>query len=944
MKKFSCLFLSMALLICFFPLGVFSFEEKSVGNYALGAKYVYDSDVSFSLICGDENAELLTDGVVSYKEKLGETVEFTGTGSIVSLIIDLGEIKTDINKIAIRGVNNSSEHNAGNRGFSKDKTKFYFSEDEISFNRNRNFTMTAERKDESYFYDYIFTFDESVSARCVKIMMYSPVYILSLSEIEIWEKNYYEDASGTASEEESEAVSEESEAVSEESEPVSEESEAVSEESEDVSEEVTEEIIDEFFAPTYRVNYALGAEYVYESENNFLSIYADTEKLLLTDGKISYKQQSGETVAFTGSGSIVSLIIDLGIVRDDVESVFFGGVINNCFENVMPANRGFSEDKTLFYFSENGIDFEKNQSFTMKRTKRSSENFSFYDYDFTFDAPVCARYVKIEMYSPVYILSLSEIKVLGAEEKVVDKGEFLSNTKWRYTEKGTLVFSGSWEDDEGAYLYPWEKYNDTVKRIVAEDGVSYIGKFSECSELEEVYMASSVNSFVAFSCCEKLYAVRLSKNITELPNWAFDRCTSLENIKFHEGIVTIRGEAFKYCENLKEAILPTTLEKLEFLAFFGCSSLEKVELNSKIEKICGTAFLDTKIYNDQSNWDGGVFYLEDIAMLAPWYNTDEEITIKSGTRVIAADAFMDLENLKKIIIPDTVVYIGDGAFYGCRSLETVNIPCGITEILPYTFGICSALKEISLPDGVIIIGEYAFTGSGLEKIIAPDSLQSIGKEAFAYCLDLFGVKLGEKCSSISYRAFYECPSLASVTIPENVISIGEQAFGYCFDELQEGYVIYGMSKTVAEKYALENGIKFIGTSISDELYLDVDSKTIPNLKTQTTVEQIKAKLSATEICDKNGIVLGGEDWVGTGSIVKLENGEEYTAIVRGDVNGDAEIDTTDYMKLKATFLGILSFENEFFLAADMDEDSEISSTDYLKVKACFLQNSYVSAD
>lgn len=936
MKKVSCLFLSLALLICFFPLGVFSFEGKSVGNYALGAKYVYDSDVMFLSSCRDENTEFLTDGVVSYEEKTGETVAFTGTGSMVSLIIDLGEIKTDISKIVFRGVCDLAEHNAGNRGFSKDKTKFFFSEDEISYNRNKNFTMTSERKGESYFYDFSFTFDEPVSARCVRIIMYSPVYILSLSEIEIGGKNYYEDESGIASEEESEAVSEESEAVSVESEAVSEESEAVSEESEDVSEEVTEEIIDEFFAPTYRVNYALGAEYVYESENNFLSIYADTEKLLLTDGKISYKHPSGENVAFTGSGSIVSLIIDLGIVRDNVESVFFGGVINNCLENVMPANRGFSEDKTLFYFSENGIDFEKNQSFTMKRIKRASENFSFYDYDFTFDAPVCARYVKIIMYSPVYILSLSEIKVLGAEEKVVDKGEFLSNTKWRYTEKGTLVFSGSWEDDKGAYLYPWEKYNDTVKRIVAEDGVSYIGKFSECSELEEVYMASSVKSFVAFSCCEKLYAVRLSKNITEIPNWAFDRCTSLENIKFHEGLVSIRGDAFENCVKLKEAILPSTLEKLEFLAFFGCSSLEKVELNSKIEKICGTAFLDTKIYNDQSNWDGGVFYLEDIAMLAPWYNTDEEITIKSGTRVIAADAFMDLENLKKIIIPDTVVYIGDGAFYGCGSLETVNIPCGITEILPYTFGICSALKEISLPDGVIIIGEYAFTGSGLEKIIAPDSLQSIGKEAFAYCLDLFDVKLGEKCSSISYRAFYECPSLASVTIPENVISIGEQAFGYCFDELQEGYVIYGMSKTVAEKYALENGIKFIGTSISDELYLDVDSKTIPNLKTQTTVEQIKAKLSATEICDKNGIVLGGEDWVGTGSIVKLENGEEYTAIVRGDVNGDAEIDTTDYMKLKATFLGILSFENEFFLAADMDKDNEITSTDYLNIKSFFI--------
>ncbi len=925
MKKGLCFFLSLLFLLCSIPSGVFALKETTNENYALGAKYAYDSDVVFLENYSDENANLLTDGVISYEEKVGETVGFAGTYKVVSFIIDLGECKDDVKSIVFRGVHVIPEGEAGNRGFSKEKTIFRFSEDGIEFNRNKDFTMTSERKDESFFYDFTFTFDAPVSASSVQITMYSPLYVLSLSEIEVY--------SGDASEETSEAVSE---GVSEE---ISEEvSEGVSEET---SEEISEEIIDDAFNnPTYRVNYALGADYVYEEENPYLAEYKDTSEKLLTNGKTVYTQQFGETVAYTGSGALISLTIDLNVVRDDIESVFFGGVLNTQLTAILPPNRGFSEDKTNFFFSTDGVEFVRNKSFTMVRTENDVEVDGFYDYEFVFDVPVSARYVKILMYSPVYILSLSEIEVLGTAENVVDRGEFLSDTKWRYTEKGTLVFSGKWEADEGLYLYPWKKYNDTVKRVVAENGISYIGEFSECKELEEVYMASSVQSFARFSSCEKLHTVRFSKNIKEIPNLAFERCFSLENIKFREGLVSICGDAFNQCVSIKEVILPSTLEELEFLAFFGCTSLEKIEFNSKIEKICGTAFLDTKVYNDKSNWDGDVFYLNDILMLAPWNNKDELITIKDGTRVIAADAFMDLENLKKIIIPDTVEYIGDGAFYYCTSLESVNIPDGITEISPYTFGCCFALKEISLPKSVVSIGESSFTGSGIEKMVIPDSVEYIGLEAFAYCLSLTDVAFGEKNIEISNRAFYECLALNSITVPKNVVSIGKQAFGYCYDEIQQDYVIFGTPESEAEKYAVENGIKFIDVLTLDEFYLDVDTKTLPNIKIQTTVSQIKSKLSEVEITDKNGSALLDTDLVGTGSIITMENGEKYTIIVSGDVDGDAEIDSTDYMQMKAAFLKKLSLENEFFAAADVDKDNEISSTDYLKIKSFFIAGNF----
>lgn len=65
-------------------------------------------------------------------------------------------------------------------------------------------------------------------------------------------------------------------------------------------------------------------------------------------------------------------------------------------------------------------------------------------------------------------------------------------------------------------------------------------------------------------------------------------------------------------------------------------------------------------------------------------------------------------NIVSIVIPDTVTYIGGGAFDWCSKLESVNIPAGVTSIEPYTFAECSSLTEIVLPAAVKKVGIGAF--------------------------------------------------------------------------------------------------------------------------------------------------------------------------------------------------------------------------------------------
>lgn len=73
-------------------------------------------------------------------------------------------------------------------------------------------------------------------------------------------------------------------------------------------------------------------------------------------------------------------------------------------------------------------------------------------------------------------------------------------------------------------------------------------------------------------------------------------------------------------------------------------------------------------------------------------------------------AFIYNTDLKTIIIPDGVSYIGYRAFYGCENLETVMLPSTIQQIEDEAFAYCTSLAQINLPDSLYYAGENIFTG------------------------------------------------------------------------------------------------------------------------------------------------------------------------------------------------------------------------------------------
>ncbi|MCI6728479.1 MAG: leucine-rich repeat domain-containing protein, partial [Bacteroidales bacterium] len=180
---------------------------------------------------------------------------------------------------------------------------------------------------------------------------------------------------------------------------------------------------------------------------------------------------------------------------------------------------------------------------------------------------------------------------------------------------------------------------------------------------------------------------------------------------------------------------------------------------------------------------------------------------------IGSSAFSGCSGLPSVTIPNSVTSIGSSAFSGCSGLTSVTIPNSVTSIGRWAFSGCSGLTSVTIPNSVTSIGSSAFAGcsgltsivvedgnpvydsrnncnaiietatntlhSGCKTTITPNSVTSIGDDAFRGCSGLTSVTIPNSVESIGDDAFGGCSGLTSVTIPNSVTSIGDYAFEVC---------------------------------------------------------------------------------------------------------------------------------------------------------------------
>lgn len=282
-------------------------------------------------------------------------------------------------------------------------------------------------------------------------------------------------------------------------------------------------------------------------------------------------------------------------------------------------------------------------------------------------------------------------------------------TMYRYKKgegKSTVWTSGSDYDENAtpAEYFRFTSLEDDTYSIRAKD----VTNMPENVILPTTYKGKAVTQIADFAFVNMNYS-------TGMPT---ETCTTLKTIIIPEGYTTVGEHAFLMCANLERVVIPRTVTTVGTSAFLGCDKLvvycgaesqpEGWKWNpNEHPVIWGYTPLGDDYLTFTEQTDGtysvkatDVTNLPSVVGIPFSYN---------GKAVTAIDenAFYSA-TINKVVIPEGVTHIGNGAFDNCKRLLNVSLPSTLTEIGGWAFRDCTALTSIVIPIGVTTIGTWAF--------------------------------------------------------------------------------------------------------------------------------------------------------------------------------------------------------------------------------------------
>ena len=322
-----------------------------------------------------------------------------------------------------------------------------------------------------------------------------------------------------------------------------------------------------------------------------------------------------------------------------------------------------------------------------------------------------------------------------------------------------------------------------------------------------------------------IITVKITDGVTNISNYAFDRCTSLTSVSIPSSVKSINSYAFRYCTSLKYIYIPSSVTKLYTMGGEGPFTYCSNSSNSLV-----ALFEADKVGDWSVGWNYGLSECyfgataKDMAYWTDFDNSQTDVVIPEGVTVIPSDTFNNCTNLSTIIIPDSVKSIGSYAFNGCSSLKTVIIPDSVEQLGGYAFSGCSNLASVVVSNKVRGINNGVFNGcSKLNSITIGRSVTRIGIYAFRDCTSLKSVLIPESVVSIERNAFYACTSLRKINIPAGLTTIAgtnatDSPFYSCSSSLvilcenedeQDGWGQYWSNYNSSQKVRIQYGIPFL---------------------------------------------------------------------------------------------------------------------------------------
>ncbi len=525
----------------------------------------------------------------------------------------------------------------------------------------------------------------------------------------------------------------------------------------------------------------------------------------------------------------------------------------------------------------------------------------------------------------------------------------------------------------------------SLTSIDIPNSVTHLGgsAFYGCSNLTSVTLPNTITTLESalFYDCTSLSCIDIPNTITSIGKSTF-RGTSLTSIVIPDRVTSIGDKAFCNCP-LEEiycmATEPPLIEKYTFSEYIEGNFIEKYDAILYVPQGTEVAYKAADYWENFLNVIGisiiddfevdGIYYhalSENTAtvikhpVIENYYNGDVVIPDSVSYQdmqfaVVGIDdrAFEDCSELISVVIGNLVESIGEEAFQGCTSLTNLTIGSGVTTIGAKAFNYCNSLQTVAclgtvpplmensncfstvayrnailfVPDGLIetyaatdywykfekIMGDFEVDGiyyhalSGntaivikhpyienyyVGDVIIPDSVSyqglqfavvGINDKAFEDCSELINVVIGNLVESIGEEAFQGCTGLESITIGSGVATIGAKAFNYC-NSLQT--------------------VTCLGT--------------VPPLMENSNCFSSAAYRNAI-LYVPEGLI---EAYSAADYWYKFEKIMDHEPAIKGDVNGDGEVNIAD---INAVIDMILS--GTFNANGDVNGDGEVNIAD-----------------
>jgi len=289
-----------------------------------------------------------------------------------------------------------------------------------------------------------------------------------------------------------------------------------------------------------------------------------------------------------------------------------------------------------------------------------------------------------------------------------------------------------------------------IPKTVTYNGTTYpvtaIGEssFQNCRGLTSVTIPNSVTYIAryAFLGCSGLSGeLTIPNSVTSIYEWTFSGCSGLTSVTIPNSVTSIGRSAFEGCSGLTSVTIPNSVKSIGLSAFKNCTGLTSVNISD----------------------------------LSSWYSISFEYSV-SNPLVYAHHLFLNGNEVKDLIIPESVTSIGNYTFSGCSGLTSVTIPNSVTSIGKDAFAGCSGLSCVNISDleswcnisfqsganPLTYAHHLILNGTDVKDLIIPESVTSIGNYTFSGCSGLTSVTIPNSVMSIGTKAFYGCSGLADI--------------------------------------------------------------------------------------------------------------------------------------------------------------------------------------